>query len=282
MPVLVAAVIIGNPFSAHVLWIGNTTLIVAAALMACWWFDLERRPLLAGFFLALASIKPQFALLPGLWMLVERRWMTCMSAAIWVGLFASFHLIRFGFVESIEMWLKGLGSYQWIIDHVDGPRRQMGLEPFLNSLAIPDWIAIPTGAGIAILIWKVRHALFRLEILAVLCALSILFLPSHNYDLVVLAPLAATVALQTRGRPHLQALAIFAAVLLMIPQRFILKLDIEPLTFWRIPLVCFVLVLALILALRRVLQLDPTHSISEGSAMLHMLVGKFRPGRTSS
>ncbi|MCZ2096621.1 MAG: hypothetical protein LC121_10205, partial [Anaerolineae bacterium] len=44
----VAFAILGSPFTAHVVWLGNTTIIVAASLAGAWWLDRRGRPVVAG------------------------------------------------------------------------------------------------------------------------------------------------------------------------------------------------------------------------------------------
>ncbi|WP_188312066.1 glycosyltransferase family 87 protein [Salinarimonas soli] len=253
LPAVVAALIIGSPFTAHVVWLGNTSLLIGAALVGAWWFDRERRPVIAGILLALASIKPQFALLPGLWLLMERRWTTVFTAGLTVAALSALHVIQFGPIQSFRLWLEGLEVYDLVVDQLQphATRGRMGVDVFLNSMHITDIVAIPLGLAILTVLWRYRTALSRLEILASLCAFAVLFLPSHNYDLVLLAPLAGALALRTRSDAQLAWVALTAGLLMMLPQRFVLLFAGEPLTFWRVPVLLFLQVLLIALTVRR-------------------------------
>jgi Glycosyltransferase family 87 len=62
---LMAAVAIGNPFTTHIVWMGQTSLVAFAATMAAWFFSNKNKSILAGICLGLASFKPQMCALLG-------------------------------------------------------------------------------------------------------------------------------------------------------------------------------------------------------------------------
>src|SRR5262245_34450820 len=64
----VAAFALGNPFVTHVVWMGQTSVIASAALAGCWLAWTRGRTLAAGVLLGIATIKPQLAALPIVWL----------------------------------------------------------------------------------------------------------------------------------------------------------------------------------------------------------------------
>ncbi|MEM6315047.1 MAG: glycosyltransferase family 87 protein, partial [Planctomycetota bacterium] len=62
------------PYAAHVTAMGQTSLLVAAALLWGWYFTYRDKPIVGGVLLAIAAIKPMFLVLPVVWLLLNRKW----------------------------------------------------------------------------------------------------------------------------------------------------------------------------------------------------------------
>ena len=85
----------------------------------------------------------------------------------------------------------------------------------------------------AALLWRLRDRLSRLEMLGLLMALTAFFLPVHNYDLVILAPLAGAMAVWAAPSVKRSGWALVAAGLLFVPLRFAKLADSPLLLRWR-------------------------------------------------
>lgn len=233
----VAFAILGSPFTAHVVWLGNTTVIVAASLAGAWWLDRRGRPVVAGMLLAIAAIKPQFAVLPVLWLAAERRWATLGAAAAAAAALYAYHAVQFGPIESVRLWLDSLAHYEAGAENTLGYQHLFGLQEFLYALGLTlprlEPVAIVLG-GVA---WAFRRHLTALEELAILCVLATLFLPTHDYDLVLLAPLAGALAPHVRASSGMSAVALLATAVLYVPQRALRGFDSALLNHWRVPVV---------------------------------------------
>src|SRR3546814_715896 len=89
-------------------------------------------------------------------------------------------------------------------------------------------------AGLLILaaLWPLRRRLDAVTELALLQAVSVLCLPIHDYDLVVLAPLVGAFVLHARS-PVAALWGILLVVAFYFPQRFMVSYDIAALLHWR-------------------------------------------------
>ena len=245
-----AFLVLGSPFAATVMWLGNTSIIVAACLSAAWWLDRRKQPLAAGVLLALALIKPQFALLPLLWLVGERRWATLAVCAATCAVLFAYHAVTFGPVESIRDWIAGVMVYQ-ATERPPGFEHIFGIAELVRAAGFPPppvWLlAIPLVA--AAWIWRQRQT--ALESLAILCAVAALLLPIRDYDLIILAPLVGAIAAQARGSLAASATALIAVVLLYLPQRTFRGFDSPIILQWRVLVVLLMLgYLAMLIARR--------------------------------
>jgi hypothetical protein len=77
----VAGVVICNPFTAAVVWMGLMTLISAALVYSCLLCVHYRMDVLAGVLMGLSAFKPQLSFLVGVWFLRDRRWLLLAAAA---------------------------------------------------------------------------------------------------------------------------------------------------------------------------------------------------------
>lgn len=251
LEITVAGAILASPFVAHVLWLGNTTLLVTAALLVGWHSLASGRHVLAGVFLALAAVKPQLVLLPGLWLLLERRWVTIASAAAASLVLSSYSMIVFGPVAAFRNWIAGIGHYLEQVDTDPGCLYCFGVGELLSAGNLPiRFIDMLVVAGLGLL-WLWREHLTRLEILALLNALTVLFLPVQNYDLAVLAPLVGVLALLVANQQLSLAAAIAAMVLMYAPLRLVALMELSLLLRWREPVLLVLVALVLRIAGRR-------------------------------
>jgi hypothetical protein len=66
----------GQPMTSYTLWLGQTTIIIFAALFFAWGFEMRGDWLLGGGLLGVASCNPLLVLLAIVWRLCDRRFKT--------------------------------------------------------------------------------------------------------------------------------------------------------------------------------------------------------------
>lgn len=235
------ALIVGSPFVAHMVWLGNTSILVMAALTAGWWLAARDRQVAAGILLAAATWKPQLALLPALWFLLERRSTMLVSAGITAFVLAAWHFATFGVTFSIATWLSSLAEYSRASFSGFGYQYSFGLQDLLYTLLGVkfrlEMLAFPI---LGILWWK-RAYFTSLERLALICVTTVMFLPVQDYDLVALAPLAGAVVAR-RASPASFAVPAVAGLMLFLPARLVRALDIAQFAQWRVAMVLMIAV----------------------------------------
>ena len=135
---VMAAIIIGNPFTTHVVWMGQTSLISFAATMAAWFFSERQKSVLAGICLGLASFKPQICLLLGFWFLLERNWKILAVAFATVVVMSAYPLVFYGgLISTLEAWHQGIkDSYLVVTFNQPGFQDKVGMESLFASLGL--------------------------------------------------------------------------------------------------------------------------------------------------
>jgi hypothetical protein len=230
----VPAVVIGNPFTTHIVFQGQTTLVATAALVAAWYYGNARdRPILSGVLFAVATIKPQVALLPVAWTLLQRRPKQLGAMAL-VGLaMIAVPVMVAGPLGLVQQWRAEIGAYAAIPSNALGFPNVFGVQ----SLLVASGIAAP---GLAVLVlpligflWWARKRLAIDDVLAVLLSGSCLFIYAHDYDLAALAVLYACLWRHGGGSDGRTLAALGLLVLLFAPQRFVRSSNFGPLVHWR-------------------------------------------------
>lgn len=225
MAVLSAAVVIGNPFTAHVIWMGQTSLISAALLYAAWMAADRRMDVAAGVLLGLAAFKPQLVVLVGLWFLLDRRWLLIVVAGATTLLMSAWPVVTTGLGGSWLGWLRVLSDYQGEVFNQVTFRHVFGLRSLLASIGIELPPLMPVAvAGVIALYWTRRHY-ERIWLINAVMVLAFLMLYAHDYDLAPLASLTFPLLIAARGRPGLLLLICLLACTLYFPQRIWEKLE---------------------------------------------------------
>jgi len=237
------AIVLGIPFTLHVLYMGQTSLLAVAASTAAVYFVRRDQPLVTGFLLYLASVKPQVSLLLILWFAFRREWRSLAVAALVGFLSVAYFVFTKGPVALVTDWLAGVEHYSSVVFNQIGFRHTFGLAAFLHALGL----RIPGISALAFacfgLLWWQRRRVTDLEFHALLLVLSVLFLPAHDYDLVVLLPAVFVWARVIEQVPNLRWVALGLLAILFFPQRFLRPFDIPALAQFRVPVVLLGLVL---------------------------------------
>jgi hypothetical protein len=236
---LITAVMAGSPYTANVIWTGQTTLVISCALIWSWLFAYSGRSVLAGLLLAMASAKPQLAVFPALWLLLDRQWKTLFSAAVCGAALSVVPFMATGF-DTIKLWLQATAAY------MNEPTVVMLLSHNLNLASVAQAFHWPlseqigpvfmlAGAGVtALLYWRLRqHANAHAIAIGLLMPLSLLCLYGRDYDLAACGPLLAVGLIVSRRSAMHWVIAALLVVGLNVPHRVAEKIDPVYLVYWR-------------------------------------------------
>jgi hypothetical protein len=231
------AIVFGNPFSAHVVHMGQTSLIALAAALWAFRFAGQNRHVLAGVLTSLASIKPQLSILLILWFALEKRATLLAVFAAAAGLSALGPAIATSPLEVLPAWLGAMRGYGSHATNVVGFQHSFGLRSFLDALGL----SVPFAQAVAALafaaIWRARAELARGEVVALLLASSLVFIYAHDYDLVGLLPFVAVFFRLARGNRTLAFTGVALLFAMFIPQRLLRPFNLAVLNQFRVPVV---------------------------------------------
>ncbi|MEG4217419.1 glycosyltransferase family 87 protein [Microcoleus sp. Pol14C6] len=233
---VISAMIIGNPFTAHVVWMGQTSLIAFAATMGAWFFSQRQKFVLAGICLGVASFKPQLCLLLGIWFLLERNWKILAVAFATVTIMSAYPLVLYGGpVGMLAAWHQGIqDSYSSLPFNQPGFQDKVGMESLFASLGLKIPAIKIVAVILAVLLWVFRNRINREDILAVLMGISFTFLGyTHVYDYVGLFPILTSLWLYCSNNRNALLTSIALVFLLFFPRRIFLAAGLPFLIHWR-------------------------------------------------
>ncbi|HXJ23286.1 MAG TPA: glycosyltransferase family 87 protein [Polyangia bacterium] len=230
------AVVIGAPFTTHVLWMGQTSLVAFAATMGAWIWARRKHWLGAGLCLGLASFKPQLSVLIAFWFMLDRDWRTLLVAAGTALVLALFPIVSRGPIGAFSAWVTGVRSGYDLVFNLPGAPHKVGLESVMTllGLSLPSATFSVLALVSTVILWLCRARLDRTDLFALLMAFTFLFSHYlHDYDYVGLAPLFVSILRYGRGGETLPAIARVAPVLLFIPERLVRRVGVPVLEQWR-------------------------------------------------
>jgi Glycosyltransferase family 87 len=249
----VPAVVAGNPFTAHVVFQGQTTMIATAAVLGGWYYaHAKPRPALAGVLIACSTIKLQVAMLAVLWVLLERNWKLIVPMVLTgLALIAYPVVAAGGPMTLVRTWVAELSVYSTIPTNAVGFQDVFGIQ----SLLVASGIHGPSLAVLILpvfaLLWWSRERLSPDEVLSLLLSSSCLLVYAHDYDLAALAPLFGCMwkrlALQGSGWPA----ELIAYPLFFAPQRALRGLSWGAILHWREVVLLAAVIWLLVVAIRR-------------------------------
>lgn len=233
---IMAAVILGNPFTAHVVWMGQTSLIAFAATMAAWFFSERQKFVLAGICLGLASFKPQLCLLLAIWFLLERNWKILAVAFATVTIMSVYPLVLYGGpVGMLAAWHQGIqDSYSSLPFNQPGFQDKVGMESLFASLGLKIPAIKIVALILAVVLWVFRNRINREDVLALLMGISFTFLGyTHVYDYVGLFPILTSLWLYCYNNRNALLVSMGLVFLLFFPRRIFLAAGLPFLIHWR-------------------------------------------------
>ncbi len=234
---LIPAIAIGNPFTASVLWTAQTSLIVSAALISGWQLVERGMWIIGGILLGFATLKPQLAFFPILWLIWQRRWRVLLVTGASIIVFAAVPIHVTGLVGTFWDWLMAIETYQGEEANLVGNQYIIGIKSILiaSGLSIPSavigsFIAVAT----IICLWGLhRYIKNNDDLLSILLSMGTLAIYARDYDLVILMPLLSSLWWHLRDRPSGQKIALIMGMALFIPQRIVGILEIPLFLHWR-------------------------------------------------
>jgi hypothetical protein len=232
---LIPALILGNPFTAHILWMGQTTLIATASLAGGWVWARRGHVWLGGALIAFGTVKPQIAVLVVLWFLLERRWKVLTIGAAFALVLSLPEILASGPIGAFTGWLSAIGPYLQLEYNMIGFRGVFGLQNFLAAIGFDVPPLLPVGVAAMMVLWWLRKHIADPDILPLLIGLSLVFGYSHEYDVSALVLLLPAFWRHLRGREVEALVAALLMLVLFLPQR-ILWAHSRPRTVLSLPL----------------------------------------------
>jgi len=238
-PWIVAAVVLGNPFTSHVVWMGQTSLLAGAGLVGAWFFAERGKPVIAGILLGMATFKPQLCLLLFIWFALERAYLVVIVGVATSAVMSLYGMVVQGLLGVWTAWRAGVAAgYSHVIFNSPGFQNKVGLESLLHGSGIPVPGAVLTVIGIllAVALWWSRARVRTRDVFALLVVITFVLIGfSHDYDFVCLVPLWIVSWQQASERPRAATLLAALNLLMFFPQRFLRPFQLPVLTHWRTP-----------------------------------------------
>lgn len=230
--VALVAFVIGNPFTSHTLWQGQTSLVALAAAMAGWRFDMKNKHIVAGVLLGIASLKPQVCLLPVIWLLLERRWRTLAAASATAACMSVYPILLQGPIGALDAWRAGLLAYRGVAANSPGFEYLGNLQSLLAKAGLPAPDLTLLAVGFTAMLWFLRKNIHADAIFGLLMAAAVLFMNVHVMDYVWLIPTVTWAWLYSHGS-RWRWVVVALVGLLVLPLRSVRALHIPVLMHWR-------------------------------------------------
>jgi hypothetical protein len=234
----VAAIVIGSPFAAHLVWTGQTGLFVMGCLLLAWRAQQAGSWVAAGIALGVATIKPQLAILVFAWFVLMGSFRVVGVALATAGLLLAYAVIQLG-PDVVTQWAGAAMTYQREV--ATGLPYNTNLKSLLIGLGVPlspIAAALMPVAALGYTAWLAmlqrRSPRAPADVLAALLITSLFLVQGRDYDIAVLAPVVAMLFWWTRGDRATQLLAVVMLLLLFLPLRLITLSGWPPLSFLRI------------------------------------------------
>ncbi len=210
---------------------GQIGLPAMACIYGGWLLVSRGRPWIGGVLLGLATYKPQYALLPLLYLLLERQWRCLFTAAATTALLAAPAMISLGPITAVRDWLSCVAAYQELPYNQLGHHLVCGLPSLLAAAGVEMpaglYVQVPAVAA-AVALWLGRRRIAVDDMLGLLLSAQFTLGVGRYHDLLLLAPLWASLGLRSsRGRAWCLSLAL-GYLVLWLPTRLFILTDTTP------------------------------------------------------
>jgi len=212
-------IVLANAGLWSLYWLGQYSLLAALAVWLAFGRIEHGRDISAGVLLALASAKPQMAVLALFWVVLQGRVRVLASAAIAGVVLALPALLQDGAAGAIHGWARAMAGYQsYAVNALDGDSI-LGLPGLASHFGwtIPLWAALAAGAALLMIMrMTVTGARFSPQIVAAIVIIQLLVY-GHAGDAIILAPAFGLLWPDARASAA-QLLSFFvAAILYCVP-----------------------------------------------------------------
>lgn len=244
------ALLIGNPFMAHSVHLGQLLLPATAALMVSWHFLQKGNIWVSGIFLAFATIKPQVSILYVVWLLLHLNYRVLMigGAVSLVMLIPA--AVTYGLIDSFYYWLTSLSGYSSSAANIPGSVHVVGLESFFAAVGVQgtSWVFKPLALVATVALFKYRENVDPVLTLNLLLVFALTFIYGHDTDYAAIIMVWSLLVFTTvRSGNYLHIGIVMLLVFgFMFPQRLLRTIDFAALHHTRtflIPLCCVCLFL---------------------------------------
>jgi hypothetical protein len=219
----IPAIVLANPFTLNVIVLGQTTLIVAAALVSGWYYAYRNHWVLSGILIAISTIKPQLSLLFILWLLLERRWRVLAVAAVTTLIFCLVPIAITGPIDVFVEWFTSLGKHKNVFANVLGSPAVFSIQNLLYAAGIQIPQLLPVGIVMMGLLWRYHSRLIIDDVIGLLMAISLLFGFAHHYDLIALAPMVAAFWRHVHNHPKATLVVLTVMLAMIFPRNLVMS-----------------------------------------------------------
>ncbi len=222
--VIAVAFVLAYPGTGRLIELGQMSMVGGGLALLSW--HLERRggryQWLAGLALGIAAFKPEFAIIPLTWMVLEWQWRAVGTAVVVAVIMTAPAVIALDSLSAINDWLALISSPQsgTAGTHHPGFYLIMGVPSLLASFEVPvPNIAILTlaSAPMTIVVWSLRRGFVDSDILGILFGLQFTLLHAKYAELGLLAPLLAGLLLHGAWSRARWTLILLGAAAMCIP-----------------------------------------------------------------
>jgi Glycosyltransferase family 87 len=232
---LLAALFLGSPFTAHVVWTGQTSLVAFAATYGAWFFSRRERWVQAGLCLGIATFKPQICILLLLWFFLQRSWKILAVASATIAAMSAYPVFMRGPLGMMVEWQRGLAdNYSSLVFNQPSFEHVIGLQALLNSVGIRVPDLLWAGALGTVVLWMFQAKILAEFIPGILFALTFVFVGHlHDYDYAGLVFVFAPLLVHTARNAVAFRSVLSLILLLYVPQRLVRLFYIPALNHWR-------------------------------------------------
>lgn len=179
--------IIGNPFVAKSVYLGQMSLPCIVAALLSWQFKKDKRPILAGILLAIATLKPQVSMFYVLWLMLERDYKILTVGATLALVMMMPALLALGVIETFQSWFSSLNTYMNVPFNRPGSSNVVGLKSVFTSFGISLYYLEVIAIAAIVLLYVYRIKFSDIQIVSVFSIVSLTFIYGHGPDYVAVA-----------------------------------------------------------------------------------------------
>lgn len=237
---LAVALLVFTPANVGLFQLSQTSIVALFFAFAAWHYHRRGIWLPSGIFLALGAMKPQYILLPALWILLSRDFKTILGAVVTGVLFMVPLFFHQGPLDIVRDWFHAMSGYGGYVFNTPGHQDVIGLQSFLASFGIPTITLAPLVLVAFVLLFIFKGRIADAWHFPLLMAITFTFLSAHEYDFIAMTPLWLGILAWGRKSWKHWVLSWFTYGVFYLPVRIFRwiingdKASIHPLLHWRV------------------------------------------------